>query len=924
MKQPVSVRLYYDGAWQTVTGNTFTRSPIRIKYKQGETCSLSLTFDNRDGSKDPSNATSPLWGKVGRNTPIRVELNPTDTSGALANVTDSFTRSVSNGWGSANTGQAWSINGAGGSLLTSNWDVTGTVGRMFVPVDNAYRYSKLDSLSIVDGRFELTFDTSISNVTGAAIEPGNILIRENDGQQILFRTEISAAEVVTVRIFQTDHDGDTQLASAVVSRFVWAGQPIRVIAEAIGSTVRMKVYDPAGTVPADDVWDATSDAATVLEPGTVSVRNGVAVGNTNTKPVEFRTDDFAITVVDPRFTGEVAEWIPRRDLKNNADAWTDVTANGILRRLGQGENNLGSALRRHIAATSPLAYWPLEPTTRFANEVAGGAPMVSSGAEVEFGAFTGAPGMDKGPKLIVQTDRSPVNQIAGDIPGTSTDWTVSLWMRAEPGSDSGIFSTPIVDFAEFETTGGTAVYWTLEALSNPGASQLEVTAYALDASRTLITVPGTIAPRVNVETLDGEWHMVTLRVQQDGGTLRAFLTVDDLTSSVGTDTDGTWTNGRLVRAHLPKRVDAANVTDLSMGHLVAWDGAASSTYASAAEVEDRHDAGMGWPGELAGRRFLRLCAEEGITAAVIGDPDDTQPMGPQYVDSFTNHMAEIAATDDGVVIEPRCAVALQYRTGRSRYNPDAAITIDHANKEIGPPLEPIIGDKGIRNEVTAARREGGSYTVALESGPLSVLAPPDGVGRYKESLSVNPADDAALPSLAMWRMHKTTVDERYYRRIGLDLDAHPEMATTASLLDLAERVDVVNLYPDDDRQIITAYEETIGNNRRTIILETLPESPYRVGVLDSIRLASGESTLAADFDAGTDTSMSVASSGTLWTGANVPFNISVDGVVLTVTAVVGAASPQTFTITQAPVNGVEKTITAGVEVDITDKVYLGL
>jgi hypothetical protein len=101
-------------------------------------------------------------------------------------------------------------------------------------------------------------------------------------------------------------------------------------------------------------------------------------------------------------------------------------------------------------------------------------------------------------------------------------------------------------------------------------------------------------------------------------------------------------------------------------------------------------------------------------------------------------------------------------------------------------------------------------------------------------------------------------------------------------------------------------------------------SPYVVGVWGeegttpdpdaASRWSPDVSATAASFDAGTDTSLSVATSqGPLWTtdSGDLPLDIESAGVVLRVTAISGTSSPQTFTVTQTPVNGVVKTIPSG-------------
>jgi hypothetical protein len=102
------------------------------------------------------------------------------------------------------------------------------------------------------------------------------------------------------------------------------------------------------------------------------------------------------------------------------------------------------------------------------------------------------------------------------------------------------------------------------------------------------------------------------------------------------------------------------------------------------------------------------------------------------------------------------------------------------------------------------------------------------------------------------------------------------------------------------------------------------------GPADPRRRDTAGSEVATEFEAGTGTSLSVATTlGPLWgvTGdANMhfPLDIRVFGVRLRVTGISGASSPQTFTVDQAPVNGVEKTVPAGEAVRLWAPAVRGL
>jgi hypothetical protein len=86
MKNDVQVELYYSGGWQNITAldHVYTLEPIRITRGRPEqstrkavappaTCTLAIK--NTDGRYSIRNRTSPLYGLIGRNTPIRVSCN---------------------------------------------------------------------------------------------------------------------------------------------------------------------------------------------------------------------------------------------------------------------------------------------------------------------------------------------------------------------------------------------------------------------------------------------------------------------------------------------------------------------------------------------------------------------------------------------------------------------------------------------------------------------------------------------------------------------------------------------------------------------------------------------------------------------------------------------------------------------------------
>lgn len=263
----------------------------------------------------------------------------------------------------------------------------------------------------------------------------------------------------------------------------------------------------------------------------------------------------------------------------------------------------------------------------------------------------------------------------------------------------------------------------------------------------------------------------------------------------------------------------------------------------------------------------------------------------------------------------------------------AVLELDFAAAQVGVPLEPDIDDFTVHNDVTAKRRQGSSAHAVDQDGPLGV----DAIGRHKTRVDVNPESDADLPDHANWHLALGTIEDARFPQVTVDLDAVPALAAQASAIDVGDLIRINNLpddlVPDVAELIVLGYSENVPSHRRLITFNTLPATIYQtVGVLDDAeqgKLDSGSSTLtSAITSTAISFQVSTTSADAVWTtdAAEMPIYIVV-GVVggeqMRVTAIAGAASPQTFTV-QRSINGVVKAHSAGVQVHVRDAAHLGL
>jgi hypothetical protein len=617
-----------------------------------------------------------------------------------------------------------------------------------------------------------------------------------------------------------------------------------------------------------------------------------------------------------RFWGEISELPPKWDTSAR-DAYVPITATGVLRRTGQWSKATSSGLRQFYMTTSPVTYWSLSDR----NGSTRGYPTAGTYRGSTFHRRLGYAAYSFGTATLANY-LPPTLRINDTCPAAGWDYM--------GGEARGSDSTPDALCMEFiyrcdlEVVAGTlaaapgglvAIFrefgngtWDMTFNHDGSADDISLS-YTPPGSSLATDLGNTVALDAITDT---ELHHIRLLLDQNGADVDATIYVDGVSVLTGTLSGHTLAASYGVDFKYDRNSNTADAF-LALGHVIVWENLANIP-----AIADTSLAAAGYSGEAAGRRIERLCDEVGIPFASNGDLDDTLAMGQQFEDSFSGQIVEIETADQGMLYEPRDSFALGYRTRADLYNQAAAFTLNFTALQLADPFEPTDDDQPVRNDVFAQRREGSSYQATLETGRLSVQNPPNGVGRYKDEVQVNVETDDDLPPIAGWLLGLGTVDEPRYPRISVDraipgVANNPTLSTAIMTADVGDRFVITNtdslgIY-DDISQIIVGYSETIEPFSHRIASVCVPESPYQVLEVDGTnsRVDPGDDSTLSSSLTSTATSMSVASTGFLWStaGGDVPFGLMVGGEEMTLTAVSGGSSPQTFTVTRS-VNGVVK------------------
>lgn len=633
-------------------------------------------------------------------------------------------------------------------------------------------------------------------------------------------------------------------------------------------------------------------------------------------PLRVKLDPGTGSVV--RFQGYVASVAPVWPAGNSDYAEVAVTAAGALRRLSQGAV-LRSAVVRAALSPAPVAAWGLDgdsQATAAANLVSGGSPLAPSGT-VTFGvADTALPGA-----ATVATMPSGTTMTAQLASWTSTGFIgINFWVK--------LFTTPgdgaAVNLVKIQHGAGARLIWIQAADSgNVSGPSFDVVGFDFPTgtTSTLNSKVGIGTPGVTLNPFDGNWHNVFVSMAQSGANVNWALYCD------GTLADSATITG-LTLAAIPAitygnaPVPGGTTGTASFSALTIWsDSTATNT----------HAAGTAYAGELASARVTRLCGEEGVPATVTGT--STVTMGAQTAKTFVDLLRECEAVDQGVIRDGLTA-GITYLAGPSRYNATVGLALDTARRHVKLPFGPIDDDARTRNDITASRPNGSTARVVNSdpNDPLSTVR----AGVYSDQVTVNVETDGQLADQAGWRVHGGTLPEMRVPTLPIMPTDTPELITSWLACDIGTRYTMTNppaQFPADLDQVLEAYRETFDKTVWSVQLTGSPAAAWRVGEIEgatyTLRLETDGSTLAAGVTS-TDTTWSVATTGTnpLWTTtatypADFPFDLDVEGEQVTVTAIVGASSPQTFTVTRS-VNGVVKAHASATAITLWQQPVLAL
>ncbi len=861
---PVGVEIHDGTQWIDITSDVSADDGIIIRRgrpDRASTCdpaSLDLELANPTGRYSPRNPASDLYGRIGRNTPIRVWA----ALGAPRLVQP--------------TGEAATATGTG-LQVTGDLDIRVDVSlATWRPAGSSW------AGVLRDGAYGLWVDPAgyllwwwvDGGGTARSIASTQPLPGGTTGRKVLRAT-------LDVDNGAGGHTARFYVASATdpsVDSGTWVE---------VGSAVTGAGVTSVAAAAGQALTTATTAAASVYA---VQVRSGITgavvadadfaaatVGDAYTDAAGLVWTTGPLTSKRWRFHGEVAEWPLEWGPKGAVQARAPIECAGLTRRYGTGASPVASPMRRGCQSLPSLvAYWPLEDGT-LARELTAvlGVPVQLTGA-VRPGTVDP---VDAASASLVEVGSGRISLQCP--PSTPTGSVQVRMVLIVP--DGGIPDGAVIARVH---TGGTLqqvdVLWSaagagVYAVAHSGTG-------AVLATTASVPLGAASAQRISLELSTSGASSVVKIVQVEAASPLGYVS----TVTAPGVTPGAPTTITLN----PTR---AALAGLGVGHV--------TVESSITSVFDLQSPLSGHIGERADTRVGRLCGEHGIPVLLPGAGGGATRMGAQRTAELMDLLRAAADADGGILTEARDAPAIAYRSGDSLLAQDPAVTIAYVDNLLRP-LAPVDDDAHTLNVSTVTRDGGASATVWITGGPLGSAT----IGVYDADTTLNLATDAAAVHEAAWRAHLGTLDEARWPRVGIHLQDPPWLADPAATrdvleLDLGDRVDITDLppwvppYPISG--IVEGYEETLTPFGWDLELNLSPARGHQVGAWSSTsRWDTSGSVLAGPVDADDTVLPVVAEAGPAWTTdpADLPLDLLVDGEQVRVTWVTGPGPQQWLTV----------------------------
>jgi hypothetical protein len=830
---------------------------------------FSCTVDNRDGRFSTDNAMGEYWPDLDLATPLMLTVRT---------GYDTFTRTVSPGFGTSDSGSTWSGSASAAAVDGDNATITmataGTAARM-----------TMDSAGASD--FDVTFTCWRGVVsTGAPLFFGAVQYQDADNY-LLVGVDFGLLGAMGAKIHRVADGVFTNLASEdpIPSFTYTTNEKINIRARRLGAVVGVKIWKTVASEP--DTWTTWTEDNRILA-GDLGLYAWRTSGNTNANAL-FNFDDITLTSVE--FAGLLTELPVEWDMSSN-NSWAPIKATGVLRRLRQrGATSLVTPLRHQLPFYSPTDYWPLEDgedATVFSNVVNPAYPARPS---------------NMSPGQSTTLAGALANPVAGTGGGSIIAYTngrgqggtgFAVMFAAKPQTNPG--SSTIL--ARVQCSRGPVSKLEI-FISGSGAGSITVNGLRADGTTvfTDTTTPGDIGSDWSVP-----WVAFCIKLEQSGANVNWTMLWVKQGSGTAWFMSGSYASTIIPKADL-FAIGGSAWEGLAVSHI--WVGPNTLPFVSSSFFGSL----AGFNGESASDRIARIAEQAGIP--VVVEEGDSELLGPQPQGRPVDVMQASADADFGLLYES--GNGLGFRPRSARRNQEPLTTLSMAAGHIAAPPRPVRDDQRIRNKVTVTRTGGSSVT-------YEDTANIERHGEYEDPVTLNLKNDLPLLTQAQWRTAVGVRRGMRWSSLALDFTRNPSLLPLWRIRGFAPRLlvdlDLDQMVGANPDVIVEGWSATLSPESWTAELNCSDAKIFDTGIWDdatagrslwgptgaTLDISINSSTLSIPINPGTET----------WRTGAVTATLEINGEHIPITNVSGPSSGvYTATASSRSANGVVKSHFAG-------------
>lgn len=799
--------MWWSGAWNNVTSDVLVRDGVEVvRGRTAEDASSSpaecrFSLKNADSKYSPRNSSSPLYGLIGRNTPVRVGVGRPPVAAVGVDTGTSMTAP-------AVTAEVTGLQlVAYASSPAANFTMPGgfTAGTEQDGSNATFRAAYKSSVAA--GSTGTAVATASTSVSWSAVNvhiPGGVF-------------DVSYSGVST-----SGNDRNTTVpgyasGDTLVAVCGWSSDPDNAMqppkAEGdLGVGWSLLADTGAGDGPRLMVWVCKP----VGDPGEVSLvgkRDGAGDAYLAVYVLSDADDWW------PRFCGEIAEF-PQRWAKGSSDVWVPVRAAGVSRRVA-ASTDATSAVETSLRSRPELvAYWPLtdDGVSAFSSGVPGGAPMAFA-ADGDDPGLQGYSGFAGSLPVATFNDAGAIGYVVN--PGTSALWGGGALVHIP---DNGAAAGANLITLEFQ--GGT-----ISALVVEYTSSTSLTRKVIYNDGTSTTTGTTDWSSIFPDGFVGARMLLFFRAEQSGADVPWAYTavnLDDPDGVVATvsGTASSATLGSPVRFSVGTELATAqtlHTTPVAFGHaFVMASTTLQSTDPDLGEGSIR--AFYGWTDNKTTDRVFRLCRSAGVKVCVPHNDTDTA-MGVQSVAPLWDLLLEAeTAGAGGRLVDAAGFPGLWWRGRVSKEAQAAKLTFSLTGSQVHS-ADPTDDDLLTVNDVTVERLDGGS---ARATDDTSIAA----LGRYAKRYEVSLHDPGDAAQHASWQLHFGTVDEMRWPELTVTWERNSGQQDEGGLLQIGDVIELDDVPTwaggGSTRLVVEGYRDEVTDStwRTTYVL--VPAAPWDV------------------------------------------------------------------------------------------------